>query len=206
MLVSGGLGFASVSASSDHTCGVTFGRAAYCWGHNSDGRLGAEGTTESRVPLRVSGGLTFASVSAGSSHTCGVTAVGGAYCWGSNSFGKLGDAGWFNSSVPLQVSRGITFRSVDTGSAHTCGVASNGTGYCWGSNSNGKMGNGVDYFQPVPMPVLLPSPVLAGSTRPPNHESRSHLWEVSEWEDERFRDSSDYRDSVHEPIRPRRRR
>src|SRR5712691_2778565 len=37
VLVSGGLTFASVSAGGGHTCGVTTGGAAYCWGDNTAG-------------------------------------------------------------------------------------------------------------------------------------------------------------------------
>ncbi len=38
--VSGGLAFASVSAATQHTCGLTPDRVAYCWGMDSDGQLG----------------------------------------------------------------------------------------------------------------------------------------------------------------------
>jgi alpha-tubulin suppressor-like RCC1 family protein len=56
VLVSGGLTFAEVSASEegDHTCGVTTGGTAYCWGQNAFGQLGnpAAGYS-SLVPVRV---------------------------------------------------------------------------------------------------------------------------------------------------------
>ena len=38
--VSGGLMFASVSAGSSHSCGVTIFGATYCWGNNGAGQLG----------------------------------------------------------------------------------------------------------------------------------------------------------------------
>src|SRR2546430_15324470 len=38
--VSGGLSFATVSASIKHSCGVTTSGAAYCWGGNEFGQLG----------------------------------------------------------------------------------------------------------------------------------------------------------------------
>ncbi len=54
VLVSGGLSFASVSAGETHTCGVTTGGDAYCWGDNFEGLLGDGTTTNSSVPVRVS--------------------------------------------------------------------------------------------------------------------------------------------------------
>jgi hypothetical protein len=98
VLVSGGLSFAAVSAGfefdlREHTCGVTTGGVAYCWGSNAFGQLG-DGTSLNIkiVPVLVLGGHTFASVrAAGADHTCGVTTGGVAYCWGWNSQGVLGD-------------------------------------------------------------------------------------------------------------------
>ncbi|MGH7525878.1 MAG: hypothetical protein ACREMX_04165, partial [Gemmatimonadales bacterium] len=51
--VTAGLRFRQVSARYGHTCGVTLGNRAYCWGSNSDGQLG-DGTTITRLtPVRV---------------------------------------------------------------------------------------------------------------------------------------------------------
>jgi len=49
-----GVGFAAVSLGGRHTCGVTLGGTAYCWGHNAYGQLG-DGTDTSRtIPVAVS--------------------------------------------------------------------------------------------------------------------------------------------------------
>jgi alpha-tubulin suppressor-like RCC1 family protein len=94
--VVGGLTFAGVTAGSEHTCGLTSGGAAYCWGYNYYGELGNGSTSSSLgttpAPVAVVGGLTFTSLTAGAFHTCGLTSGGAAYCWGSNEVGQLGAA------------------------------------------------------------------------------------------------------------------
>jgi len=56
--VDGGLSFRSLTGGQHHTCGLTTGGIAYCWGLNDHGQLG-DGTTRSRVvPVRVANQLT----------------------------------------------------------------------------------------------------------------------------------------------------
>ncbi len=56
--VVGGLEFASISAGTLHTCGVTTAGETYCWGANAQGQLGAgvpRSTTKVAQPVRVEG-------------------------------------------------------------------------------------------------------------------------------------------------------
>jgi alpha-tubulin suppressor-like RCC1 family protein len=88
--VVGGHRFVSLTAGTMHSCAVTSGGVAYCWGNNWSGQLGDGSITCRNVPVVVAGGFAFASLTAGEYHTCGVTTGGDAYCWGANGAGQLG--------------------------------------------------------------------------------------------------------------------
>jgi len=101
--VTGAVSFAALFSGWRHSCGVTSGSVAYCWGENARGRLGDGTTANSLTPVAVAGGLTFANVSPGWEHTCGLTTTSVAYCWGANSSGELGDGSTTSSNVPVRV-------------------------------------------------------------------------------------------------------
>jgi hypothetical protein len=145
ILVAGGLTFARVSASPwEHSCGVTTGGAAYCWGSNGSGQLGTDSPTDlcgyptpyacSRVPVAVKGGIVFKSVSTGDVFTCGVSTSGDGYCWGYGYYGQLGNGAFNNSTMPVKVAGGLSFADVQAASNYACGLTTTGELYCWGGN------------------------------------------------------------------------
>jgi alpha-tubulin suppressor-like RCC1 family protein len=107
--IAGGLKFASISAGSLHSCAVTPGGAAYCWGYGGEGQLGSTPTDLcgqfpcSPSPQPVAGGHTFAVIAAGNSHTCGITVAGVTYCWGTSGAGALGADAVLQSQTPVRV-------------------------------------------------------------------------------------------------------
>ncbi|MDQ3698984.1 MAG: Ig-like domain-containing protein [Gemmatimonadota bacterium] len=163
--VSGGMTFMSLSARGTHTCGVTAGRQAYCWGDNYYFQLGVDSRYQP-TPVPVSGGGTFDSVTAGQKHTCAL-AGNTAYCWGSGwllgvdpaSLPLCRDPGGGRpapcSKAPIAVDGALTFKSLAAGHlAHTCGVTTAGAAYCWPVSSAPNIINA---------PVLSYTPALVPS-------------------------------------------
>lgn len=103
--------FLSVSAGNLFSCGVGIDTApaatnkAYCWGLQTNGRLGNGQTAAAnqQVPIQVSDITNVAQVSAGSAHACAILSTGKAYCWGLNANGQLGNSTTTDSARPVKV-------------------------------------------------------------------------------------------------------
>jgi alpha-tubulin suppressor-like RCC1 family protein len=162
-----------IVAGGSSTCALDSTGVAYCWGLNSSGQLGNNGTTQSLVPVAVStsgvlAGKTLVQLAAGNAHVCALDSTGTAYCWGSNGNGQLGNNSTTKSLVPVAVTTsgvlsGVTLAqiSADQGGQYTCALSTAGAAYCWGAASFGQLGNGGSSTQGVPVAVST-SGVLAG--------------------------------------------
>ena len=86
--VDGNQQYVHVSAGFLHSCALTAGGEAHCWGSNIYGEVGDSSHVRRRAPTPVRGGLRFTSISAGGSschgHTCAIATDGTTYCWGKN--------------------------------------------------------------------------------------------------------------------------
>ena len=151
-------GVSSISTGTNHSCVVTTGSGAVCWGYAMFGQIGAstagltKPTPESVVGLETG----VASISAGEVHTCAVTTSGGAKCWGHDGQGAIGnDAAFVTKATPVDV-LGLTsgVASISAG-GHTCAVTTSGMAKCWGYDAQGQVGNDTALVnQPTPADVL----------------------------------------------------
>lgn len=146
--------YSAVAAGGDHTCGLTAGGVATCWGQNDQGQLGRDGAPgDPALPAPVATTLRFTALAAGGAHSCGLATNGGAYCWGLDFAGQLGDGATTSSATPRAVITDTTFLTLVAGANHTCALGASGLAFCWGANAKGQLGDGTLVNRGTPAPV-----------------------------------------------------
>jgi alpha-tubulin suppressor-like RCC1 family protein len=99
-----GVTFVSISSNYSHSCGLTSGGQAYCWGENGSGQVGDSTVVDKNAPVAVQqGALSFVSITTGSDHTCAMDAGGNAWCWGGDASQQLGNGAAGTSRIPVAV-------------------------------------------------------------------------------------------------------
>jgi alpha-tubulin suppressor-like RCC1 family protein len=163
----------ALAAGSFHNLALCADGTVAAWGYNTNGQLGNNSTTTSRVPIWVNqtgvlAGKTVVAIAAGSSHSLALCADGTLAAWGYNSRGQLGNGGTAQSSVPVAVNHtgvlaGRTIVAIAAGGAHSLALCADGTLMAWGYNGDGELGN--DSIIDSSVPVLVnQTGVLAGKT------------------------------------------
>ena len=126
----------SVQSGGPHTCGMTLGGDAYCWGSNEQGQL----ATYPRVqivhsPTPVLSPTPLVDIQSGGQHGCGLAAGGTVLCWGDNYGDALGDRQLQYpgiDSIPAPVPDAPAFTQIRAALYRTCGLTAAGDVYCWG--------------------------------------------------------------------------
>jgi alpha-tubulin suppressor-like RCC1 family protein/uncharacterized protein YjdB len=98
-------GIASISGGLRHTCAITTGGAAKCWGYNALASLGNGTVIDSLTPVNVVGlGSGVLSIDAGKGFaTCATVTGSSVMCWGHSWAGNVGDGFTTDRSSPVNV-------------------------------------------------------------------------------------------------------
>jgi alpha-tubulin suppressor-like RCC1 family protein len=147
------LAIVMVTSGENHSCALTQGGEAWCWGSGVAGEIGHGQLAGSDVPVPVVTPLRFGTVSAGQAHTCALTGDGAAWCWGWNAYFQRGNTSDTATARPVAVSGGHRFAAIDAGGHHTCALKSDGSAWCWGYNRFGQLGDGSTSTVGTPVPV-----------------------------------------------------
>ena len=120
----------------------------FCWGNNTDGRLGDATVAQRSVPTEESTHALWVDVTAGDVHSCGIRTDHTLYCWGSNANGRLGDGTTMGRLVPTQESTHDVWTQVSAGGGNTCAIQPRRFLDCWGRG--GGVGDGTTTDRPNP--------------------------------------------------------
>lgn len=153
----------SLSLKNDVACVIADGEA-YCWGSNTNGRLGRGNTISSNIPVAVDttgvlNGVSLKMIEVGEATTCALSTLNKMYCWGSNGEGQLGNGTTLSSSIPTEVVtsgalNGKTIKQFSMNGLNVCVIASDDEAYCWGGNTVGQLGNGSEFNVTEPVALL----------------------------------------------------
>ena len=146
----------TLSEGDDHICALLASGAVKCWGQNSEGQLGINGTDNfgdsselgANWPAVDLNGNTAVAVSAGAFHTCAILSSGAVTCWGLNNYGQLGygdttnrgSADLGSALETVNLGYGKTATAIAAGGYFTCAILNDGTLKCWGYNASGQLG------------------------------------------------------------------
>lgn len=127
-----------------HTCTRTTLTQAQCWGLDTHGQTGVDGTGAladvDRVNAIESG---VAALVSGTHHICALLDDATVSCWGDNSLGQLGRGTLASpafATTPDAVPGLTDVQGLIAGDGFTCAALADGRVQCWGEGTQGQLG------------------------------------------------------------------
>lgn len=152
-------GWSQVSTGGGHSCAIREDSTLWCWGTNSNGRLGLGNQGDQGQPTQVMAGdpqmaQGWAHVSLGAM-SCAIREDQSLWCWGRGRFGNFGFQDVADRDLPEQIGTGMNWIGVALGGNGGTAWTADGEAYSWGLNEEGRLGDGRAWVS-EPLPVLLP--------------------------------------------------
>jgi alpha-tubulin suppressor-like RCC1 family protein len=151
-------GTLALGAGQEHTCAVTTGGAAYCWGYGGEGEIGQGSFSNAYSPTGVSGlsSGTLRAAGAGYYASCFLLSNGAVKCSGYDYEGILALGSITFNSYDTPQTSAITSGMTNIGSGPTgysaCAITSSGGVQCWGYAPYG-LGDGSTTSSGTPVTV-----------------------------------------------------
>jgi len=141
--VAGGTNWKQISYGNAFASAIKTDGTLWCWGVNTDGRLGDNTVTGRSSPVQT---VTFATnwkqVACGDYFAVAIKTDGTLWGWGKNDFGQLGDNTVTSRSSPVQtVTFATNWKQVSASGSTTAAIKNDGTLWCWGRNADGQLGD-----------------------------------------------------------------
>ncbi|MGH9333095.1 MAG: chitobiase/beta-hexosaminidase C-terminal domain-containing protein, partial [Vicinamibacteria bacterium] len=137
-----GATLAASSASANHSLILKSDGTVLAAGHNADGQLGDDSTTDRTTAVQVSGLTGAVAVAAGESHSLALKSDNTVKSWGANTEGQLGDGTTTDRLTPVSVSGLSSIKAIGAGQFYSLAVKDDGVVYSWGLGSEGQLGDG----------------------------------------------------------------
>ncbi|GAA3928939.1 hypothetical protein [Hymenobacter algoricola] len=170
-----GTTWTQVSSREYHTLALRSDGSLWAWGYNVYGQLG-DNTTTTRplavavtTPAGAAAGTTWTQITTGRAHSLALRSDGSLWAWGYNNYGALGDGSTTTRAVPTAVptpagaAAGTRWTSISGGDDFSLALRSDGTLWAWGYNAFGQLGDASTTLSRVPIAVITPGTVGAGT-------------------------------------------
>ena len=140
----------SISSNYQHACAIISGSSAWCWGSDTNEKLGNDTGGDQSAPgaidtSNLAGDDQFLSISVANEHSCVLTSLGEVYCFGDNSEDQLATDSGVTASLATANSSysfsGNQFIHVSAGNNFTCSLKVDSIAQCVGNDDNGQLGN-----------------------------------------------------------------
>ncbi|WP_310391749.1 hypothetical protein [Hymenobacter sp.] len=162
-------------ATNYHTLALRSDGTLWAWGLNNVGQLG-DASTAARLaavavptPAAAAAGTTWTKVDVGRDHSLALRSDGTLWAWGGNAYGQLANGTPAGLATPRAVvtpagaAAGTTWTDFAAGYYFSLGLRSDGTLWAWGYNPYGQLGDASTTSSLVPVAVVTPGTVGAGT-------------------------------------------